>query len=375
MNNMLKLNFYDDFFCTADNCTFTCCEGWEIQVDSDTFHKWTHDQPKKDSISEHVKMIKKSNQTEYVIAMDSHMCCPFLDQEGLCNVVIEYGDKLLPVTCRTFPRQHNHFDDLAEYSLTCACPAVIDIINKSTSDLSFSYEGDNSIWSQVPLEYKLRETMIHIMKQPAFAVKDKLLLIFDLLLCVKHELHITTEILDRYQHDVSLHSIIDIWDTYHTEKEDAYSEMQELFLDIILNYREHTSFRYYLKDISDLAEDLSIESGAIAWHEFSLVLKPYEKLLENCIISKLFGNCISDDIEEMMLSFQVVVTEYIMITYSSFLNWLIAEKATLTYTDIRDFIVIYSRIIEYNKDGMIEFWEHSFDEPIWEFGFMHLLLY
>ena len=38
--NISKIIDYDKFKCTADKCKFTCCEGWDINIDQNTFSKW-----------------------------------------------------------------------------------------------------------------------------------------------------------------------------------------------------------------------------------------------------------------------------------------------------------------------------------------------
>ena len=38
--DILKITNYDDFKCIADKCKFTCCEGWDIGVEVDTYNKW-----------------------------------------------------------------------------------------------------------------------------------------------------------------------------------------------------------------------------------------------------------------------------------------------------------------------------------------------
>jgi len=105
-----------------------------------------------------------------------------------------------------------------------------------------------------------------------------------------------------------------------------------------------------------------------------MVFSQYDKLIENCIVLKVFSNCICDDIDEMIKSYQVVITEYVMVKYSTFLRWLINEKKEIHYNNVQDYIVVYSRIIEHNTDGIIEFWKDNFDEAIWEFGYMFLLI-
>ena len=92
------------------------------------------------------------------------------------------------------------------------------------------------------------------------------------------------------------------------------------------------------------------------------------------MVSKIFANCISDDINELIKSFQVVITEYVMVKYSAYLKWLIDDKKGINYNDIQNYIVVYSRIIGHNADGIIEFWKDNFDEAVWEFGYMFLLI-
>lgn len=40
IENILKIKEYDKFKCTADKCKFTCCTGWDINVDTETYNKW-----------------------------------------------------------------------------------------------------------------------------------------------------------------------------------------------------------------------------------------------------------------------------------------------------------------------------------------------
>lgn len=34
--SVLKPVFYDDFYCIADACSYTCCGGWKIAIDETT---------------------------------------------------------------------------------------------------------------------------------------------------------------------------------------------------------------------------------------------------------------------------------------------------------------------------------------------------
>jgi len=374
MNNVLKVEFYDDFSCIADNCSFTCCQGWEIIVDIDTYNKWEKNEILFGYILQNVKSKKVNKDTQYFIKMGNKMRCPFLDEKGLCDIVIKCGEDNLSKACSLFPRQENAFENLVEYSLSCACPSVVDLINNIDGKMKISYEGDENILNNISTEHKIREVMINVLQNSGFSFNDRILIIFNMLLFIKKEPTITEEIIRNFQNEKYLLLLIDSWSGIERNSGDSCTEINELFIDIVVNYRKIKSYSDYLKDISFLAEDGEMARDHLEWNDFKMVFSQYDKLIENCIVLKVFSNCICDDIDEMIKSYQVVITEYVMVKYSTFLRWLINEKKEIHYNNVQDYIVVYSRIIEHNTDGIIEFWKDNFDEAIWEFGYMFLLI-
>ena len=374
VNTIVKFDFYDTFFCTADKCSFTCCKGWDIFVDSATYHKWEESAEKSAFLCKRVKRKKVGKEIEYYLKMGNHKCCPLLDEKGLCNIVLDYGEDYLSKTCKVFPRQKNIWGNLEEYSLSCSCPAVVDLLNTIDGKLSFSYNRDVNTLDTLPLAYWVRQAMIGIMQNSKFSLKDKILLIFHMLLALKKEPVRTKEFISRFQSEEYLVTLSSIWNEIEPNKEDSFTEMNELFLDLVLNYQQEKTFHPYLNHISDFAEDLDFQRSSAEWHAFNPVFEDYENLLENCIVSNIFGNCINDDIDEMIMSFQIIITEYILVKYSVFLQWLIHEKTKIDYSDVRDYMVTYSRIIGYNTNGIIEFWEDSFDDAIWDPAYLLLLI-
>lgn len=373
MNYTQKAEYYDKFSCIAGRCPFTCCRGWIIAVDPDTYHSWkSKDQPS-GYLCRNVITKKSRKETECYIKLGHNAFCPFFNEKGLCNIVINYNEEDQPKTCRVFPRQENSFGDLSEVSLSCACPAVVDIINDNAGKIKFLYEGEGNIRVNMPLGYKIREAMMDIMQNSKFSLKDRTLLVFYMLSALKEELIITKESISRYQDEKYLLSLTGLWSGTGINQEDSFRETSELFLDIVQNYKKEESYRGYLQEISDLDEGLVIENSHTMWNDFEIVFAQYAGLMENYIVSKIFANCISDDISEMILTFQIVITEYLMVRHSTFLKRQL-DKKEVCYKDIRNYIVIYSRIIGYNADGMSEFWKDSFDEAVWDFGYILLLI-
>ena len=85
---IFKIQNYDYFRCTADKCKFTCCSGWDVNIDNNTYIKWKNN--KKNYILQNVIEIINDDEVEYFINKETQEKCPFLDNKGLCNIVNVY---------------------------------------------------------------------------------------------------------------------------------------------------------------------------------------------------------------------------------------------------------------------------------------------
>lgn len=374
MKNQIKTDVYDNFRCIAQQCSFSCCKGWEISVDQDTYHKWISEEENPEHFQKSTKSRKQGKRTEYAIKMRSGKECPFLDEIGLCNIVKSYGDNYLPITCGTFPRLVNEFDGYKEYSLSCACPTVVDLMNGSEGKIGFS--GDSGVGNTPSSMRRVRETMLAVIHREDCSLKNRILLIFHMLFSLYEDQTTTEEAINRYLDDEYSNSLMEIWNGVDIEVTAACREINELFLDITQNYRKEKNYKSYLQDIYELAEKPDMDQYFGKMNEFSNLFNRFGQLLENCLAAKIFSNCCSNSIDDILMSFQLVITEYIMVRYSMFLKWLKLSDGgqEAGYTELKDYIAVYSRIIGYNADGIREFWEESFDEAIWEFGYLLLLM-
>jgi len=459
--NTLKIEFYDNFKCIADRCSLSCCQGWDIAVDKETLLKWNSDQEQSDYFNKYLKTTKSKQHPESSIKMGRQNVCPFVAESGLCNIVINYGDDYLSKTCKTFPRLETHDRNLQELSLSCACPEVIDFLNKIDGHVTFLYEGDkdeeysydegskdivnnlevnrnednnvevnnvevnnvevnnvevnnlevnnlevnnvevnkdevinvevnndevNNIEDfiddivnkkfmketdiETP-EFQLREIMIELLQNEKYTLKDRILQVFHLLLTVNEEQTITTEVLQLYQNDEYLQALTSHLKGAKPNALDSLRELRELFLDITQNYSKVANYRRYLQEICESAEELEVSSCLTKWSDFQIAFQQYEKLMEHCIVTKIFAINIKDKLENLLVAFQMIVTEYVVLKFSSFQRSL---KKELSYIEVREDIVLYSRIIGYNSEGMKEFWEDSFDEAVWDIGYILMLM-
>lgn len=369
----LKITNYDKFKCIADKCRFTCCDGWDVSIDTDTYNKWKKENDKAEFILNNVKIRKCGSKTGYFINKENHEACPLLDKQGLCQVVKSLGEEYLSSTCHRFPRVENIFEDKKELSLSCSCPEVVELISSINGKVNIISENDINLKSNL-LELRIREVLIDIMQKESFSLEDKLIVSFQMLLTVLEKENFREEglleELERYKNKGNIQGLIDMYKEIESDINDSVEEINYLFLDIIKNYKEVSNFEILLKDISEFAENIEIESLSIKWHDYKSLFEQYNMLIENCIVSDILSSCISDDIEEMTISFQMIAVEYLLVRYAVFLKYCMNENKEINVEDVKDYIVVFSRIIGNNTEAVIEFFREGFGEPVLEIGYL-----
>lgn len=367
--NIFKILNYDKFKCIADKCEFTCCKGWEINIDNSTYNKWKNENL--DYLLEKVEV--KDKKEVYFINKENHDDCPFLDKQGLCNIVKNHGEEYLSLTCHTFPRIENVFDDRRELSLSCSCKEVVEIISNLNKKINLSLENYIRINDDLS-ELRIREALIYIMQQENIYLEYKLIICFEMLLSIlenesfnkKEDL---LEEIEKYRDRNYIQNIILTYKNIELDIYDSIEEVNNLFLDIIENYKEIPMFNDILSDISSFAEEFEIEDIEIKWNSYKEEFNRYNDLIENIIVSKIISNCVNDDIEEMIVSFELIILDYLLVRHATFLKYYIDEEK-LYIKDIKNYIVAFSRIIQNNSDAVKEFLKDGFDDVILELGYL-----
>ncbi|WP_238915821.1 flagellin lysine-N-methylase [Clostridium sp. YIM B02555] len=369
--DILKTTNYDKFKCTADKCKLTCCEGWDVSVDADTYNKWEKD--KCSEILKNIKVKKSGDNVSYSIAKENHETCPFLDMKGLCEIVKKHGEEYISSICHTFPRVENKFEDRREFSLSCACPEVVEIISGLSGKINIFSDNKKATKNNL-LELKVRDTLVNIVQKDNFLLEEKLLVCFQMLLNILEDEELSEEgleeELEKYEDSKYLQEVIGMCKEIDSEINESVEEINYLLLDITKNYKEVSSFELLLKDISDFAEAVKVENLSVKWQEYKILFEQHSEFAENWIVSDIISSCISDDIEELIISFELIILEYLMVRYAVFLKYCINNNKEIEIQDIKDYIVTFSRIIGNNSEAVTEFLRDGFEDPILEIGYL-----
>ena len=169
----LRPAYYDDFRCLAGECRLTCCKGWNI-----TFDKKDYLSLKRQKGSEELnarlkgglRRIRRGHFAQSFYGefnMDSNVC-PFLREDGLCQLQREKGPDALPEVCRSFPRIESNSIGYWERSLSPACEGVLALLWDLPDGIEFrsdalpkeqrhkivpADEGQLSLWFPVVREW------------------------------------------------------------------------------------------------------------------------------------------------------------------------------------------------------------------------------
>lgn len=127
-------SFYKEFHCIGGICEDSCCENWEIDLDEASLKRYMKE---KGDFGKRLKENTKVKERQFIL---NGTRCPFLNEDNLCDIYIEMGEKCLCETCTNFPRHVEEFEGLKEVSLTMSCPEVSRIMLSKKEKITFECE-------------------------------------------------------------------------------------------------------------------------------------------------------------------------------------------------------------------------------------------
>jgi lysine-N-methylase len=109
--------------------------GWRVSVDQDTYKKYQAlpEGPVRTLIDANVLRSPAAAGEPPPAAfahiqMTPRFRCPFLSEDRLCQIQIEYGEPYLSQVCATFPRTVHTIDHLEEKTLSLSCPEAARVV-------------------------------------------------------------------------------------------------------------------------------------------------------------------------------------------------------------------------------------------------------
>ena len=126
-------NYYSSFRCIAAACKHSCCVGWEIDVDPAALARFDG---VLGSMGDRLRSSIDREADPPCFILTEGERCPFLNQNGLCDLICELGEDSLCHICADHPRFRNILPDRVELGLGLCCEAAAKLILEQTQPFS-----------------------------------------------------------------------------------------------------------------------------------------------------------------------------------------------------------------------------------------------
>ncbi len=190
---IIRPHYAEQFRCIAGDCEDSCCVGWTVQIDKQTFEKYQRIPAGalRDSIDANVVLSPRnedgSEPAQYAsMRMPPSKKCPMHNADNLCQIQLEQGEGYLSQLCSTFPRQTHIIDKFEETTLTLSCPEAARIVLTDTRLLG-DLDGQRAVlpWDDrpgphtTPISYfwPIREFIVTLLQNRGYPLWQRLFLL------------------------------------------------------------------------------------------------------------------------------------------------------------------------------------------------------
>ena len=141
-------DYYNEFICIADRCKHSCSIGWEIDIDDETLEKY------RSVKGDFGARLRRGIETEEFCAhfrLEENERCPFLNQNGLCDIILTLGEDYLSQICTDHPRFCSFYGDRTEIGLGLCCEEAARLLlskRNKTEFLVWDDDGEEEIQTE-----------------------------------------------------------------------------------------------------------------------------------------------------------------------------------------------------------------------------------
>ena len=371
-------DYITNFRCIGPSCEDTCCIGWTVNIDRDTYKKYqkTSNGKFKRLFKENLTRYRKdaSNIMYAKIVMEDNLVCPFIDEDNLCKIHKELGEDYLSTTCSNYPREINYIDGVYEKSCTLSCPEAARLallnpeginfieveekqINKHSIKSTFT-KGNNSD-SLSYYFWDIRLFTLQLMKTREYSLEERLLILGLLYYEIQEKINASQmfkipQILSSYQHVIetqNLGGVLQEFDNDLVTKIQFMKKLSDYKLFIKPNTRR---YKECLAEIySGLAYDDDIEITVGLYSDvYTNIYEPYMKknsyILENYIINYMFKNIFPLK-EKTIVDSYIVLIIHFAILKTNLIGMLNYNKNKFNEDKVIKLIQSFGKAVEHNR--------------------------
>lgn len=162
--NITKPSYYSGFHCLAGRCPDSCCQEWDVLVDSATAAYY---RALPGPLGDRLRQVLEDTDDGTVLTITDGRC-PMWQCDGLCRIQAELGEDALCQVCRDFPRLRHDYGNFLELGLELSCPEAARLILSDRQGLLVTTSvpgGEPADYDQEAMDLllKTRETVLSIL--------------------------------------------------------------------------------------------------------------------------------------------------------------------------------------------------------------------
>lgn len=331
--NMFIPKYMLTFKCIGSSCIDTCCAGWDINIDEDTYKKYTNCTGELKKIVQG-KFRENKNSDDYLnrgfMILKEHNKCPFLNDNLLCDIHGGVGEENLCITCKRFPRVYNIIDDIYEKSGLASCPEICTkaFLNKDKMEFVEIEESvdesaieirriiDTEVFQEsdslIQYFWDIRVNSINIMQNRNFSIEERLSILKYFYNKIEEyynekDFDLLEEFLDEYSEG---NIYLDYLKTLDLNEGNEFylSLVDEELIKNIKSVRLKECVKEYKKGIlkvNDIVKYINDEKSILN------SIEKYSYILENYLVNQIFKDLIPfNKGESLNLSINILINSY-----------------------------------------------------------------
>ena len=117
--------YYDEFSCIASRCKDSCCAGWEIDIDEDSYAYYNSvEGPFSKRLKESIYEADDEDGCGYRFKLKGNKRCAMLNDNNLCDLYTALGEEALCEVCTEYPRFSIIYGNVEQKALSLSCEEV-----------------------------------------------------------------------------------------------------------------------------------------------------------------------------------------------------------------------------------------------------------
>ena len=128
-------DYYEEFSCIASRCKDSCCAGWEIDIDEDSYDYYKSCEGAfGDRLRESMYVAEDGG---YRFKLKGPKRCAMLNDNNLCDLYTALGEEALCEVCTEYPRFSLFYGNVEQKCLSLSCEEVGRILFERQEPVSF----------------------------------------------------------------------------------------------------------------------------------------------------------------------------------------------------------------------------------------------